>query len=617
MQEKKYNYQLKNIFAILFVLICFAACEKSPDLNDPKTPFPAPTELKTEKLSVTSVKLIWKDNSDGEDGFAIERWATGATVPVKATVGAGVTEWVDEGLQKDTYRYRVYAFFNKRTSDTISIYYQHVPVSQPANFTVIANQSAVMLTWEAVPGEIDGYKIERKTGAGTYQAWKSLPADATTVTDNEPASGTSTYKLYAFSGEAVSTGIERSVTVLKVPEISIGNVIASYLKLSANFTLISDGGESCDVGICWSKNQNPTISDSRSVWHQKAKTGDKYFGNAGNLDANATYYIRAYATNTQGTTYSSEIQGKLEAQPAALNLSWSPMTTLNASLPAEIKMYTTTSTLNGRAFQAWYALADLSTGKVEMKATLSVTAKKPSQFIAAATDESTYVMTNAGYFGYSGSNVSSYSLLVDRGSKKADNITSLTRGSYSYPTTRGAFGVTQSQTPMIKWTSNDLAYDVPSPNVEGETPQQAPNQTFPATADRWNPYTAVGGGPVLMKEGKIVFDYTTALSGKFMTNYELLQSDIFSTTARPPRTLIGSTADNKILLFVCDGRQAHSEGATLIELVQIMKSIGCVNVLNLDGGGSSAIIANGQLLNKPSDGAERPVAAVVSFVKKK
>jgi len=102
-----------------------------------------------------------------------------------------------------------------------------------------------------------------------------------------------------------------------------------------------------------------------------------------------------------------------------------------------------------------------------------------------------------------------------------------------------------------------------------------------------------------------------------MTNYELLQTDIFSSTIRPPRTVIGNTADNKLILFVCDGRQSHSDGATMLELAQIMKALGCVNALNLDGGGSSAMVANGTLLNKPSDGSERAVASTVAFVKRK
>lgn len=607
---------MKCIFIQIFIMVVITSCT-NPDLSNPKLPFPAPTELIVEKVSASSIKLLWKDNSKGENGFVIERWGIGATSPVKNTVGENVTEWIDNGLKNETYQYKVYAYYKERSSDTISIFYQHIPVSMPSNFKVVVNQNAIDLSWDAVSGGIDGYKIDKKTGNGVFQLWKTLSPDKTSIADNDFEPGINTYKLYAFSADANSVGVERSVTVLKSPVISISKLDASYFKLSTYFTLTSDGGEDCNVGICWSKNQNPTINDSKSVWPQKAKTGQSNFGITNNLEPNAVYYLRAFATNSQGTSYSSEIQGKLEAQPEPIALVWNTMSSLNSSLPTEIKMYTTTSKLNGRAFQAWYAIADLSTGNIELKASLSTTAKKPSEFIAASPQETTYVMTNAGYFGYSGSNVSSYSLVVDRDSKKADNISTLTRGSYSYPTTRGAFGVTQNQTPMIKWTSGDFAYEIPNQNVEGEVPQTTPNQNFPTIAERWNPYTAIGGGPVLMKNGKITFDFTTTLSGKYMTNFELLQSDIFAPTVRPPRTLIGNTADNKIILFVCDGRQTHSDGATMIELFQIMKSIGCVNVLNLDGGGSSVMIADGQILNKPSDGSERPVAAVVSFVKKK
>jgi len=612
------SLNLKSIFTALTVgfVICFSACS-DPDLSDPKVPFPAPTDLIVEKISATSVKLSWTDNSKGEDGFTIERWVTGATVPVKASVGANITEWIDEGLQQATYLYKVYGFYKQRVSDTVSVYYQHVPVSMPANFTVTANQNTVNLTWDAVSGGIDGYKIERKVGTGTYQAWKTLDANTTSVTDTDPVAGQNTYKLYAYAGSATSVGVERSLTILKTPAITIASPLNSYLKISSYFTLTSDGGETCNAGICWSKSPNPTINATKSTWHVKVKSGETFFANASNLDANTTYYIRAFATNSQGASYSTEVQGTLSIEPQPITMNWSLMSSVNSNLPDEIKVYETNSTLNGRNFKAYYAIADMSTGNIELKTTLSTTAQKPSQFIAAATSETTYTMINGGYFGYSGSTVSSYSLAVDRTTKKADNISALTRGSYSYPVTRGAFGVTQSQTPVVKWTSGDNGYEIPSPNVEGETPQTSPSQTFPTTAVRWNTYSAIGGAPILLKSGKIVFDFTTTTSGKYMTNYELLQTDIFATSARPPRTVIGSTADNKIILFVCDGRQTHSDGATLLELAQILKGIGCVNALNLDGGGSSAIIAGGTLLNKPSDGSERAVATVVSFVKRK
>ena len=63
------------------------------------------------------------------------------------------------------------------------------------------------------------------------------------------------------------------------------------------------------------------------------------------------------------------------------------------------------------------------------------------------------------------------------------------------------------------------------------------------------------------------------------------------------------------MLVVVDGRQAQSVGASLVELATIMRRQGCVEALNLDGGGSSAMSLLGLTMNKPSDPAgERPVA---------
>jgi hypothetical protein len=327
--------------------------------------------------------------------------------------------------------------------------------------------------------------------------------------------------------------------------------------------------------------------------------------------------MRAFATNAGGTVYSNEVSGVLQNEPVAISLNWTAMSTINAGLPEEVRAYETSSTLNGRNFKAYYVIADMSKGNIELKTVMSSTARKPSAHITALTGETVYALINGGYFGYQASVAVSYSMVLDRGQKLEDNIGALTRGTNIYAVTRGAFGVTQNQIPTMKWAVGNYAYDVPSPNVEGETPQPSLSNTFPAASATWNAYSAIGGAPVLLKDGKLVFDFSTTTSGKYRTNYELLQTDIFSTSARPPRTVIGSTADNKIILFVCDGRQAHSDGATLVELAQILKGLGCVNALNLDGGGSSAIIAGNSLLNKPSDGSERAVPSVVGFVKKR
>ena len=57
----------------------------------------------------------------------------------------------------------------------------------------------------------------------------------------------------------------------------------------------------------------------------------------------------------------------------------------------------------------------------------------------------------------------------------------------------------------------------------------------------------------------------------------------------PDRTAIGLTADGKVVFFVCDGRIKSSDGATIVETAQIMRGLGCVEAVNMDGGGSTAM----------------------------
>lgn len=86
--------------------------------------------------------------------------------------------------------------------------------------------------------------------------------------------------------------------------------------------------------------------------------------------------------------------------------------------------------------------------------------------------------------------------------------------------------------------------------------------------------------------------------------------------ARHPRTAIGWTADgSRFFMVVADGRQEHSDGLTLPELVAFMRRLGADEALNLDGGGSTALAVQGRLVNRPSDDdGERPVGNVLALV---
>jgi hypothetical protein len=107
---------------------------------------------------------------------------------------------------------------------------------------------------------------------------------------------------------------------------------------------------------------------------------------------------------------------------------------------------------------------------------------------------------------------------------------------------------------------------------------------------------ALGGGPALVRGGKAVFN-----AGEAFVPSQLALPE--------PRTAVGQLVDGRIVLVVVDGRRrGYSSGMTNFELALAMTRLGAVTAAALDGGGSSTMAFDGQLLNRPSNGAERPVS---------
>ena len=107
-------------------------------------------------------------------------------------------------------------------------------------------------------------------------------------------------------------------------------------------------------------------------------------------------------------------------------------------------------------------------------------------------------------------------------------------------------------------------------------------------------------GPALVENGEIAVD----------TNTEVGQAK-----ASNPRTAIGIIDENHYIIVVSDGRTSESEGLSLYQLAEVMKSYGAKIAYNLDGGGSSTLYFNGQVINKPTTGgnkiSERAVSDIV------
>lgn len=84
---------------------------------------------------------------------------------------------------------------------------------------------------------------------------------------------------------------------------------------------------------------------------------------------------------------------------------------------------------------------------------------------------------------------------------------------------------------------------------------------------------------------------------------------------RNPRTGIGLDERGRILLVTVDGRQEKSVGMTLDELADLFRYLGASSALNMDGGGSTTMWVRGKIVNRVSDGSERPVGSSVLVVR--
>lgn len=132
----------------------------------------------------------------------------------------------------------------------------------------------------------------------------------------------------------------------------------------------------------------------------------------------------------------------------------------------------------------------------------------------------------------------------------------------------------------------------------------SPTETEAQT--EWKHATSiVGGGPQLIKNGRV--DITNAaeqILPSFVSDYH-------------PRTAIARLRSGQILLVTVDGRQAESIGMPLTMLADLLIEFGAIEAINLDGGGSTAMVIRNNLVNKPSDASgERPVSdAILVFAR--
>lgn len=284
-------------------------------------------------------------------------------------------------------------------------------------------------------------------------------------------------------------------------------------------------------------------------------------------------------------------------------------------LPQDIQVFSFDSIYLGQRTKAVCFAYDSKNQNIEFKPVLSDTLKKTSAFLAQEQGDK-YVCINGGFFGGN----KSYSLVQYDDKVYAPNVKTLNRlyqgKQTTYYPTRAAFGIDSFGIPHVSWIyhvgkGNDSIYSYlkPSENIVGSLPKPIPTSITPNGAAPWNMMSAIGGSPMLLKDGLVILSDTA----------ELINIDNHKPRAR---SAIGYTANKIVLLVAVEGgeineKQIGYQGVNLIQLTQLMKDLNCTNAINLDGGGSTSMVIGNQLVVKPGDkGVERSVASAIIIKRK-
>lgn len=287
-----------------------------------------------------------------------------------------------------------------------------------------------------------------------------------------------------------------------------------------------------------------------------------------------------------------------------LNADWSKRTDLMTNYPKSIEIYNSTKLVNGNSTNMFAIV--FNPKLIDLKPLLSSSAKTPEAFYNQETG-TVYACINAGFF----SSTTSLSLVGYNNAVSSANVKSFARpyngSNVTYYPTRAAFGLDAMYNPSVAWvygvgTGNgtQYAYSSPSPNLLGSAPQIAPTATFPSGAVVWGQKNVIGGSPMLVKDS--VVNITDA--------EEMI--DVNNTSYRA-RSAIGYLKNGNVVVLAAEGDNTVNKGLTLQELANVMLELGCVGAVNLDGGGSTSLIVNGDKTVRPGslDGRERAVISVL------
>ena len=274
----------------------------------------------------------------------------------------------------------------------------------------------------------------------------------------------------------------------------------------------------------------------------------------------------------------------------------------NDQLPVGVKLFKGTRT--SPQLQAFYLDIDMNNPDLAIRPYISAQSMTVPAFVVQT---GAYVAVNGGFFGGN----SSLSSVIYPDEIRAINVKSVTRNNLSYPLLRSLFSIDKAGKFSVDWiyhfsSAADGLYSFVQPYAYeylDPTPKSAPQQEDGQLFD--SVLVGIGGAPTLVKNSQVEVTY----------NQEIMWGSGVGYDNGDPRTAVGYTAENHVIMVTADGRQSGiSEGVGLPELAQIMIDIGCVEAMNLDGGGSTQMATASGYVNSPSE--QRAVPTILAVVHK-
>ena len=269
-----------------------------------------------------------------------------------------------------------------------------------------------------------------------------------------------------------------------------------------------------------------------------------------------------------------------------ITMRWKTVEHAPPELPAGIKI------MKGRndelPINAWAAIIDPTDPYVDLDVIVSEDLDRRETRTQFSKNKKARVVVNGGYFLMDKNPTEHVGLLYVNNRTVAPATRSILRNNKRYYTARGALGFLDDGGIDIAWVTsrNDSLFNFAEP-VENRPERPVDSFDF-SIAETWEVDDALHAGPVLMHEGKIrVTSDEEVFFGSTIPNIH-------------PRTAAGYRNSGELVLLVVDGRQIDSRGVDLQELAILMRDLGCVEAINLDGGGSSAMVVDGKLLNRPA-----------------